>query len=226
MQQRLWRQRYRGEISDTLLLLEHRPVITLGRNAVREHLLMGEDWFAERGVDLVDVDRGGDVTYHGPGQLVAYWIFDLRAWRQDVHHYLRQIEEVVIRTLGSFGIEAARSDGATGVWTKDEKIAAIGLHLSHWVSTHGFALNITTDLEPFRWIVPCGLHGRGVTSMNKRMAAVPDRSAVENVIVAEAAELFGRNVESLSVESLEAQNQTLDKPPSDEGVLRKIGASL
>lgn len=222
LQRRLWTQRYRGEISDTLLLLEHRPVVTLGRNAHREHLLLDESAFTDRAVEVVEVDRGGDVTYHGPGQLVAYWIFDLRAWRQDVHQYLRQIEEVVIRSLARFEIVGERSDGATGVWTKGKKIAAIGLHLSHWVSTHGFALNVTTDLEPFGWIVPCGLRGREVTSMERHLARAPSRREIEEAVVAEAAELFGRRPEAWSANRLEIELRAI---AARSGSTRNISAA-
>ena len=201
LQKRLWRACYEERIPDTLLLLEHQPVVTLGKNAHRENLLLPDDEFAARGVDLVDVDRGGDVTYHGPGQLVGYWIFDLRKWHRDVHRYLREIEEVLIRSLGGFGIESGRSEGATGVWVGDEKIAAMGLHLSHWVSTHGFALNRDVDLRPFGWIVPCGLRGRGVTSISKLGHEV-SRVELEARIVSETEKRFGRRAVRSGPEAL------------------------
>lgn len=197
LQRRLWRLRLDGKIPDTLLLLEHEPVVTLGKSARREHLLLSEPLLRDRGVDLVEVDRGGDVTYHGPGQLVGYWIFDLRALYQDVHRYLREIEESLIRTLAAFGIEAGRSAGATGVWVggaagPERKVAAMGMHLSHWVSTHGFALNLNTDLTPFSWIVPCGLHGRGVTSMRELLGRPVERAQVEETLISQVQGLFHR----------------------------------
>ncbi|MBK8231394.1 MAG: lipoyl(octanoyl) transferase LipB [Candidatus Eisenbacteria bacterium] len=163
---------------------------------------------------------GGDVTFHGPGQLVGYWIFDLRAWRQDVHLYLRGIEDVLIDTLDRFGLAAGRSPGATGVWvepggvrdaevdpTRAAKIAAMGLHLSHWVSTHGFALNRTTDLASFDWIVPCGLKGRAVTSMARLLApaAAPARDEVERHLSAAAGRRFSRRPERLTPAELIAR---------------------
>jgi lipoyl(octanoyl) transferase len=192
VQRRLWAARHDGRIPDTLLFLEHEPVVTLGKNARRENLLLDAEGFRSRGVEVVEVDRGGDVTWHGPGQLVGYWIFDLRALYQDVHRYLREIEEVLIRVLARHRIEAGRSAGATGVWVGQEKVAAMGMHLSHWVSTHGFALNIDPDLAAFSWIVPCGLRGRGVTSMCKQAGEPVSRAEVERGVVEEMARLFAR----------------------------------
>jgi len=192
LQRRLWTQRHAGRIPDCLLLLEHDPVVTLGKNARRENILLDARALEARGVEVVEVDRGGDVTYHGPGQSVGYWIFDLRSLYQDVHRYLREIEEVLIRVLARHGITAGRSPGATGVWVGDEKVGAMGLHLSHWVSTHGFALNLDADLTPFSWIVPCGLHGRGVTSIERLLGRGVDREVIEAGLVEEAGALFGR----------------------------------
>ncbi len=221
LQKRLWARRYAGEIPDTLLLLEHRPVVTVGRNGRDSNLLLPEAIFRERGIEVVRVDRGGDVTYHGPGQLVGYFVFDLRSLYQDVHRYLREIEETIIRVLARCGVPAGRDPKATGVWVGSgagaEKIAAMGLHLSHWVSTHGFAFNLKTGLAPFSWIVPCGLVGRGVTSLERVLArtgdaearacgladdAGIDRSAVERALVAEAAALFGRSPHLLAPHEL------------------------
>lgn len=192
LQKRLWDARYHGLIPDTLLLLEHEPVVTLGRNADPTHVLLTEGALRAQGVERVAVDRGGDVTYHGPGQIVGYWIFDLRQWHLDLHRYLREIEEVLILTLRDFGLEGGRDAAATGVWVDGAKIAALGLHLSHWVSTHGFALNVETDLDAFSWIVPCGLHGRPVTSLARALGTAPLRSAVEARIAVHAASRFER----------------------------------
>ena len=164
LQQRLVAERQQGLICDQLLLLEHPHVITMGRNGHRENLLAHEDVLARAGIAYHPTDRGGDVTYHGPGQLVGYPILDLREWKRDVGAYVRSIEQVLIDTLAGFGIAAGRIPGLTGVWVDGRKIAAIGVHISRWVTSHGFALNVSTDLSYFRYIVPCGL-ARPVTSM-------------------------------------------------------------
>src|SRR5271168_896138 len=155
-----------GAISDQLLIVEHPHVVTMGRNGHHENLLAAPELLARSGIEFFETDRGGDVTYHGPGQIVGYPILDLREWKRDVHLYVRAIEEVIIDTLAGFGIESWREAGATGVWTSEGKIAAIGVHISRWVTSHGFALNVDTDLNYFRYIVPCGLT-RPVTSMRE-----------------------------------------------------------
>ena len=164
LQQDLARQRKQGQIGDQLLLLEHAHVITLGRNGRMENLLAGEEVLRRAGISFYPTDRGGDVTYHGPGQLVGYPILDLREWKRDVIGYVRAIEQVIIDTLAEFGINAGRIPKLTGVWVEGRKIAAIGVHLSRWVTSHGFALNVNTDLSYFQYIVPCGLT-KPVTSM-------------------------------------------------------------
>ncbi|HEY2432635.1 MAG TPA: lipoyl(octanoyl) transferase LipB [Vicinamibacterales bacterium] len=171
LQKTLVEQRTRGEISDQLLLLEHPDVITLGVKARndRSHVLESPESLAAKGVGLFETGRGGDVTYHGPGQLVGYPILDLKPDRCDVHRYVRDLEEVLIRAVGAFGIEAVRVAGLTGIWVgpphREAKLAAIGVRISRWVTSHGFALNVTTDLSRFGLIVPCGITDRGVTSM-------------------------------------------------------------
>lgn len=164
LQQQLTADRKRGLISDQLLLLEHPHVITLGRNGRMENLLAGSHVLSRAGISFFPTDRGGDVTYHGPGQLVGYPILDLREWRRDVGSYVRGIEQVIIDTLADFGIAAGRIPKLTGVWVGERKIAAIGVHISRWVTSHGFALNVNTDLSYFQYIVPCGLT-KPVTSM-------------------------------------------------------------
>src|SRR5580700_2703865 len=151
---------------DHLLFVEHPHVVTIGRNGREENLLASAAVLRQKGIELHDSDRGGDVTYHGPGQIVAYPIVDLREWKRDVGAYVRAIEQVLIDMLAAFGIEARRIGGLTGVWTDAGKIAAIGVHLSRWVSTHGWALNVSTDLSYFQYIVPCGL-AKPVTSMER-----------------------------------------------------------
>lgn len=169
LQRQLVEARKQGRIPDQLLLLEHPHTITLGRNGHMENLLAGEAALQSAGIEFHETNRGGDITYHGPGQIVGYPIFDLREWRRDVVGYVRAIEEVLIGTLSQFGIAGMRVPGCTGVWVCDaqgveRKVAAIGVHISRWVSSHGFALNVNTDLQFFQYIVPCGLT-RPVTSM-------------------------------------------------------------
>jgi lipoyl(octanoyl) transferase len=163
--------RITGEIpQDVLLLVEHPPVVTLGRGARDpSHLTASPTLLAARGVELFEVERGGDVTFHGPGQLVGYPILDLARHRQDLHWYLRQLEELLIRALGTLGVTADRRPGLTGVWTSGRKIASIGVHSRHWVTWHGFALNVTTDLSYFDLMVPCGIPGVTMTSVEREL---------------------------------------------------------
>src|SRR5262249_27004621 len=153
-------RRRAGEIPDVLLLVEHPHVITLGRNARPENLLATEEHLQRAGIALHATDRGGDVTYHGPGQLVGYPILDLRDWKRDVVAYMRALEQGLIGALTEFGIGAGRAAGMTGVWVKGAKIAAMGVHIGRWVTSHGFALNVSTDLRYFQYIIPCGLAGK------------------------------------------------------------------
>jgi lipoyl(octanoyl) transferase len=166
LQQELVARRKQGAVPDHLLLLEHAHVITLGRNGHMENLLASGEVLDRAGISFYPTDRGGDVTYHGPGQLVGYPILDLREWKRDVGAYVRSIEQAIIDTLADYGIEAGRIPKLTGVWVGDRKIAAIGVHISRWVTSHGFALNVTTDLSYFQYIVPCGLT-KPVTSMEQ-----------------------------------------------------------
>jgi lipoyl(octanoyl) transferase len=178
VQKQLAEERKRGEIPDQLLIVEHPHVITLGRNGHLDNLLATGDVLARAGISFHHTDRGGDITYHGPGQIVGYPIFDLREWKRDVVAYVRAIEQVIIETLADFGIAAGRVQGCTGVWVNNaQKIAAIGVHLSRWVTTHGFALNHTTDLSYFQYIVPCGLT-KPVTSMREQGSSAPRRDVV------------------------------------------------
>lgn len=157
LQQELSERRKRQEIPDQLLLVEHPHVVTMGRNGHMENLIAGEEILARTGIDFHHTNRGGDVTYHGPGQLVGYPILDLNEWKRDVHAYVRAVEDVIIRTIGVFGLEGGRVEGATGVWVNGAKVCAIGVHISRWVTSHGFALNVETDLQYFQYIIPCGL---------------------------------------------------------------------
>lgn len=172
LQRDLCRRRMAGGLDrDVLLLVEHEPVVTLGRSTVASSLPLPRAALEARGVEVFEVERGGDVTLHAPGQLVAYPVFDLHGWRLDLHWYLRQLEETVIRTLDTVGVTAERNPGKTGVWTAGRKIASIGIHVKQWVTFHGFALNVTTDLSLFGLIVPCGLHGVTMTSVERELGA-------------------------------------------------------
>ena len=176
-------QRKAEAIPDTLLLLEHPHVYTLGRNAKREHLLISNRQLAQLGAQLFETDRGGDITYHGPGQLVGYPIFDLAKHRRDIAWFMRSLEEIFIGVASDFGIEAARLAGAPGVWVGNDKLVAMGVHVSRWVTSHGFAFNVSTDLRYFDWIVPCGLRGKGVTSLEKLLGRpVEMQVAMDRVI--------------------------------------------
>lgn len=192
-QVRLASRRQEGEIPDTLLLLEHPPTITLGRRTNDADMLTDAATLLSHGIRVERTDRGGEITYHGPGQLVGYPILDLRAHGQDLHRYLRDLEEVLIRALAPFGLHGERVGGLTGVWVDGAKIAAIGIKVSRWVSMHGFALNINPDLAPMRRdFVPCGIKDRGVTSLAERLPGENiTRAQIEPQIVAAFAEVFG-----------------------------------
>jgi lipoyl(octanoyl) transferase len=185
LQKQLAEQRRRNEIPDVLLLLEHPPTYTRGRRSKPEELPMGVEWYEAQGIEVHDTDRGGLVTYHGPGQLVAYPIVDLANYGGDVQAYVRGLEQVIIGALGEVGIPAQTIDGLTGVWTKGDppptlsstparKIASIGLHVSRGITTHGLAINVNNDLQPFEWIVPCGIEGVAMTSIARELAAELD----------------------------------------------------
>jgi lipoyl(octanoyl) transferase len=189
LQRDLARARISGEVpQDLLLLVEHPPVVTLGRSAKEQHLVVPRGLLARRGVELFEVERGGDVTFHGPGQLVGYPIVDLRRHKQDLHWYLRQLEEALIRALAPYGIGAERNAPYTGVWTSGRKIASIGVHARDWVTWHGFALNVTTDLSYFDLIVPCGIEAVTMTSVEREVIGAQAPS-VEDVGTTVAAAL-------------------------------------
>ena len=194
LQERLVAERQAGRIPDTLLLLEHEPVFTLGRNARAEHVLFPEAELRARGFEVFETGRGGDVTYHGPGQIVGYPILDLAPDRCDVHRYVRDIEEVLIRTCRDYGVTASRAPGMTGAWVGEEKIGAIGVRIARWVTSHGFAFNVGGDLSPFGLIVPCGLRGRGVTSLERRLGRPVPRDEVMERLAGHLAAVFGRTL--------------------------------
>ena len=188
-QNRLADARRAGIVPDTLILLEHPHTYTIGRSGTRDHVFLSEAEMMARGISCLDVDRGGDVTYHGPGQLVGYPIFDLGP-KPDVGLYLRKLEGCLIDVLADFGIRAGRLSGYTGVWIDDRKIAAIGIKVSQGVTTHGFALNVSTDLSLFTHILACGIPDKGVTSMALELGAAPAMAAVEETVIARFSERF------------------------------------
>jgi len=209
LQQSLVDARRHGQVPDQLLLLEHPPVITLGartRNRF-DHVLATPSILAARGIELVETGRGGDVTYHGPGQLVGYPILDLKPDRCDVHRYVRDLEEVLIRAVAAFGIEAERLPGLTGAWVGGEKLAAIGVRISRWITSHGFALNVSTDLEAFSLIVPCGITDRGVTSIGRLLGRPIPMSEVEAAVVRAFCDVFDREIGSDPISKDELQNR-------------------
>ena len=209
LQARLVAQRRAGAIADHLLLLQHPHVITMGTSSHSDHVLLEE---AERrllGIELFETGRGGDVTYHGPGQLVGYPILDLKPDRQDLHRYVRDLEQVLIDALATFGIVAGRREGLTGAWVGEEKVAAIGVRVSSgWITSHGFALNVGTDLGFFDAIVPCGIRDYGVTSMERLLNRAVAMSDVEDAVIAAFETVFERG------STLNAQSSRLKAPRS------------
>jgi lipoate-protein ligase B len=201
----LARRRIAGEIDeDVLLLLEHPPVVTLGRTAKGAHIVSTPDRLRARGVEVYEVERGGDVTFHGPGQLVGYPIFDLKRHRRDLHWYLRQVEEALIVALANTGIEAERNTGYTGVWTRGRKIASIGVHARDWVTWHGFALNVSTDLSFFDLIVPCGIPEVQMTSVTRELGRATTMEHMSTLVVGAFGQVFGLEPRVAPREILEA----------------------
>ncbi len=192
----------RGMEEDVLLLLEHPPVVTMGRSADKAHLLADASALEKRGVELHETDRGGDVTFHGPGQLVGYPIVSLRKVERDVRAYMRRLEESLIRLLAVYNIPCERDTGYTGVWTDSGKIAAMGVHISRWITRHGFALNVNTDLSFFDMIVPCGIVGKGVTSMQKLRQCNFDVQSVAERYIQEFGYVFNRRMIPISKQEL------------------------
>jgi lipoyl(octanoyl) transferase len=194
LQKRLVDDRRAGRIPDQLLLLEHPPVITLGVKARndRSHVVAPPDALAAEGVELFESGRGGDVTYHGPGQLVGYPVLDLRPDRCDVHRYVRDLEEVLIRTAAAFDVRAGRVPGLTGVWVGSEKLAAIGVRIARWVTSHGFAINVNTNLAHFDFIVPCGIRDKGVTSLGRLLGRGVPVATVEEAVIGAFTDVFER----------------------------------
>lgn len=194
LQQKLVELRQRDEIGDQLLLLEHPPVITLGRGGKVDNLLASPQILESQGVRFFETTRGGDITYHGPGQVVGYPILHLGEGKRDVRKYVTNLEEVLIRTVAEYGITAARVEGRRGIWVGNDKIAAIGVRIAHWVTSHGWALNVNTNLEHFRLITPCGLHGTGVTSIERQLGRAVPVEEVREILAAKFAEIFEREL--------------------------------
>ncbi|HEV7992245.1 MAG TPA: lipoyl(octanoyl) transferase LipB [Gemmatimonadaceae bacterium] len=217
LQRAVARARISGEIAeDVLLLVEHPPVVTLGRSSKERHLLASPALLAQRGVELHETERGGDVTFHGPGQLVGYPIVDLKRHKQDLHWYLRQVEEAIIRGLAPLGITAGRSAGQTGVWTQGRKLASIGVHARDWVTWHGFALNVTTDLSFFDLIVPCGIAEVEMTSVERELGGEWEPSLL--------AARMRQCIVSGFADVLRLESSTLD-PAELERVARAVSAT-
>jgi lipoyl(octanoyl) transferase len=219
LQKRLVAARKIGAIADVLLLCEHPHVITLGRNGKREHLLASEQVLRQKGVEFHSSDRGGDITYHGPGQLVGYPILNLGAIRKDVVWYVRMLEELMIRVTAEFGITSERVAGKTGIWVRgtnnlnapgvtEEKLGAIGVHISRWITSHGFAYNVSTDLRYFDLIVPCGITGRKATSLEKILERAVTRMETVQPVLRNFGEVFGLEMRETSRDDLLAQLET------------------
>jgi lipoyl(octanoyl) transferase len=208
LQQRIVAARKSHLIDDVLLLCEHPHVITLGRNGKRENLLASDSVLRQKNVEFHETNRGGDITYHGPGQIVGYPILDLSRIKQDVHWYVRTLEEVMIRASADFSITAYRVPGKTGIWVatnpREEKLAAIGVHISRWVTSHGFAYNVATDLRYFDLIIPCGINDHKATSLEKLLNRAVSLSEVKPHLIRHIAELFNLTPSSISRDTLMA----------------------
>ena len=233
-QLRLQGARQRGEIGDVLLLLEHAPVYTRGRRSTPDELPMGAEWYEAQGIEVRDTDRGGRVTYHGPGQLVAYPIVSLHPYGDDVHEYVRRLERVMIAALGEHSVAAGVIEGLTGVWTEGRqasntpiwreigpstgerrKIGSIGVHVSRGVTTHGLAVNVNNDLQPFEWIVPCGIEGVAMTSLARELGVEQDLGAVAETVAARFGAVYERDPVTT-----EPADLGLELPPATLGVQR------
>jgi lipoyl(octanoyl) transferase len=201
-----------GSIPDVLLLLEHPAIYTRGRRSTPEELPMAEEWYAMQGIEVRDTDRGGRVTYHGPGQLVAYPIVDLRAYGDDVHEFVRRLEQVAISSLAEHGVGAQTIEGLTGVWTEDEpsrKIGSIGVHVSRGITTHGLSINVNNDLQPFEWIVPCGIEGCLASSLGRELAGEQDFDAFAGTVAERYAAVYEREAVTATPAELGLENARL-----------------
>jgi lipoate-protein ligase B len=205
LQMEICRLKSRGFERDVLLLLEHPPTITVGRNGNRRHLLAAESELAARKVSVFEADRGGDITFHGPGQLVGYLLLKLEAGERDVHRFMRNLEESLMRCLAAYRIDTTRHDKYTGVWTEQGKIAAMGIHIGRWISRHGFALNVNTDLTFYDMIIPCGIADKGVASMERLLSKPCDLWEIAGRFTKEFGQVFRRNMIWISESELSEQ---------------------
>jgi len=190
LQREIFNKRVTGDLDDCLLLLEHPNTYTLGKTAHKEHLIGTENYLKENKISVYDIDRGGDITYHGPGQIVGYPIIDLNNWYKDTHKYLRALEEVIIKTCKEYGLNCERNSKHTGVWLNDRKIAAIGIKVSRWITMHGFAFNVNTDLNLFNGIIPCGIQDKSVTSLSNELKSSINLSEVKKQLLRNFVEVF------------------------------------
>lgn len=195
-------KRIAGSVKDTLMLVEHGHTLTIGRSGGFQHIMVPPDQLARLGIKVYEVDRGGNITYHGPGQLVGYPVLDLNRRGKDIHRYVRQLEEVIIKSLARYGIRAGRRENHPGVWVGRDKIAALGVAVQKWVTKHGFSLNISCDLEHFRLIVPCGITDGGVTSLARLLGKEPDFEEVSRLVRDMFANVFDMELEKVSLEDL------------------------
>jgi lipoyl(octanoyl) transferase len=214
-QKRIEAARHAGEIPDVLLLLEHPPVYTKGRRTEPGELGMGEDWYRMQGIEVCETDRGGRVTYHGPGQLVGYPIVSLKPYGDNVHEYVRRLERVMIDSLGDLRVSAEVIEGLTGVWVgggppEGRKIGSIGVHVSRGVTTHGFAVNVNNDLQPFEWVVPCGLEGVRMTSLCRELGAAQDMAAYMDAVTERFAETYDREPKEVEATALVERVEGID----------------
>ena len=206
IQKKLWSQKMNGQSADALLLLEHPPTFTIGKSGSLENLLLSQEELAEKGISLFFIDRGGDITYHGPGQLVVYPIINLKSRGKDIHRYIHDLQEVVIRTLADLAIEARRDGQHVGVWVGSDKIAAIGVRVSRWVTMHGLALNVNPVMEHFSYINPCGILDKGVTSISKVLSRNVPMEDVVDKVVHHFSQVFNTQVEWLPADSLRCRS--------------------
>lgn len=203
LQQQLFQRVSEKRSDHYLILTEHQPVITIGQKSNPAHLLVQEKFLNDQGIELFHIDRGGDVTFHGPGQLVGYPILNLFDFKQDINWYLRCLEEVIIRTLADFGLSTERIKDLTGVWIGNKKICAIGVKVTRWVTMHGFALNVSTDLNYFQYMIPCGISGKGVTSILEQLGNIGDLNDVSTKIIAHFKDVFDVSVFQIRNDELE-----------------------
>lgn len=221
LEARIEAARQRDEVPDVLMVLEHPPTYTVGRRSGPEELPFGRDWYRERGIEVLDTNRGGRVTYHAPGQLVGYAVMSLRPLGDDVHRFLRLMEEAIVRTLGDYDVRAEVVEGLTGVWTAGRKIASIGVHVSRGITTHGFAINADMDLEPWSWIVPCGLAQAEMTSIARETGAAVELRALRRDVVARFAQSYGRSLRRVKEAELRA---AVGAPPREGPAVEAVAA--